>query len=322
MVRSLAHGRPIVNGYSGQRPGFFTALVDTMVAFPSAESVRTLLDLPVRFLVAPSPVAVGDLPIVERARFSDEVIYEIHSSPALDSTLALPETPLLPAPQSIPFQVGEKSTYDVTWISGPMSVSAGKIVLEVRPGQDGARYALSASGVTADWVSTFFRADDRFISQVDDQLQPLVFEQHLKEGRRQADRHAVFHRSERVVRVRQGTGPEISLPIQRDALDPLALFFYARTLPLTPGSVVPIPMNDSTRNYVVQLSTTGAETISYKGVQTRVIRATPVIKRAGGVSAGQITIWFETAEARRPLRADIAGLAGVGAVRLELESGE
>ena len=65
-----------------------------------------------------------------------------------------------------------------------MSVSAGHITLEVREGRNGARYQLGANGVTADWVSTFFRADDQFISQVDGQLRPLVFEQHLKEDSR------------------------------------------------------------------------------------------------------------------------------------------
>ena len=321
MLRSLAHGRPIVNGYSGQRPSFFTALVDTMAGFPSAESVKTLLDLPVRFVVAPAPIAAGDLPITERARFSGEVIYEIHSSPDLDSKLALPETPPLPAPASIPFGVGERSVYAVTWLSGPMSVSAGRITLEVRAGQDGARYELSATGVTADWLSTFFRADDRFVSQVDGQLRPLVFEQHLKEGSRQVDRRAMFDRPTRSMRVQQGSGPELSLPIQTDAFDPLALFFFARTLPLIPGSTVVLPMNDSTRNYLVELETGGAETISYAGVPTSVIRASPRIRRAGGASPAQITIWFEPAGARRPLRAEISGIPGVGAVRLELESG-
>ena len=182
MLKALAHGRPIVNGYSGQRPSFFTALVDTASRFPSAESVKTLLDLKVRFVVAPEPLEAGELPVVERARFPEEVIYEIHSSPDLDSKLALPDTPPLPAPQSIPFAVGEKSTYSVTWTSGPMAVPAGRIVLEVRAGQGGARYELAAAGLTADWVSAFFRADDRFVSQVDERLRSLVFEQHLKEG--------------------------------------------------------------------------------------------------------------------------------------------
>jgi uncharacterized protein DUF3108 len=149
----------------------------------------------------------------------------------------------------------------------------------------------------------------------------LVFEQHLKEGRRVVNRRAEFDRAARLVRVQQGSGPVVSLPIQADALDPLAVFFFARTLPLTPGSTVLLPMNNSARNYVVQLVTTGEEMISYKGGQTSAIRATPRITRASGALPTQITIWFEPAGARRPLRADIAGLAGVGAVRLELESG-
>jgi hypothetical protein len=234
--------------------------------------------------------------------------------------LSLPETPPLPAPRSIPFAIGEKSTYSVTWTSGPMSVPAGRIVLEVRPGRNGARYELSAAGLTADWVSTFFRADDRFVSQVDDKLLPLVFEQHLKEGRRQVDRRALFDRGARAVRVRQGDGPELSLPIPPDALDPLALFFYARTLPLTSGSTVQIPMNDSSRNFIVEVPAGGEETISYNGAQMVAVRTTPQIRRSGDFSPARMIIWFERDGARRPLRADISGLVGVGGLRLELES--
>jgi hypothetical protein len=282
--------------------------------------VKTLLDLKVRFVVAPEPLEAGEWPVVERARFPEEVIYEIHSSPDLDSKLALPDTPPLPAPQSIPFAVGEKSTYSVTWTSGPMAVPAGRIVLEVRAGQGGARYELAAAGLTADWVSAFFRADDRFVSQVDERLRSLVFEQHLKEGRRRVDRRAVFDRRARAVRVQQGGGPEVSLPIPPDALDPLAVFFYARTLPLTAGSTLRIPMNDSSRNFIVEVATVGEETISYNGEPIAAIRITPQIRRTEGLSPVQITIWYERAGARRPLRADISGLVGAGAVRLELES--
>ncbi|MSO56778.1 MAG: DUF3108 domain-containing protein [Acidobacteria bacterium] len=320
MVQSLTHGRPIVNGYSGERPSFFTALVDTMTRFPSAESLRTLLDLKVRFVVAPAPVSAGDLPMVETARFGDGVIYEIHDEPGLDSTLALPETSPLPEFVSIPFSIGEKAIYSVVWTRGPVSLPAGEIALEVRPGQNGARYELAASGTTAEWVSTVFRADDRFISQGDERLRSFPFEQHLKEGRRQIDKRAVFDRAARVVRLQQGSGPEVSVPISPDVLDPLAVFYYARTLPMTPGSAVRIPMNDSNRNLIVDLQVGGIETIFYKGVQTEAIRTHPRIRRAEGPSAAQLTIWYGRDEAKMPLRAEISGLVWVAAVRLELES--
>src|SRR5262249_22067768 len=38
MVASLEHRRPIVNGYSGQRPTFYDSLVQTMSGFPSADA--------------------------------------------------------------------------------------------------------------------------------------------------------------------------------------------------------------------------------------------------------------------------------------------
>jgi Protein of unknown function (DUF3108) len=320
MVQSLTHRRPIVNGYSGERPGFFTALVDTMSRFPSAESLRTLLDLKVRFVVAPAPLSAGGLPVVERVRFNDGVVYEIHDSPLLDSNLALPDAPPLPEPVSLPFAVGEKATYSVVWASGPLSLPAGEILLEVRPGRDGARYELAASGTTAPWVSTFFQADDRFISQVDERLRPRSFEQHLKEGRRQVDKRAVFDRGGRAVRIQQGSGPEISLPVPSDVLDPLAAFYYARTLPMTPGATVRVPMNDSNRNLMVDFRVEGPETISYKGVQTETMRTNPQIWRPEGPSPTHLTIWFGLDTAKMPLRAEISGLVGVGAVRLELES--
>ena len=190
-----------------------------MARFPSAESVRTLLDLKVRFVVAPAPIAASDLPVVERARFADAVVYEIHDSPE-DSTLALPETLPFARPASIPFAIGEHATGFGG--AGQRSAGArGQIVLDVAAGKDGAAYELVASGTTADWVSRFFEANDRFVSQVDQGLRPLVFEQHPKEGRR-SDRRAVFDRDARVVRVQQGSGPALALPMSRDALDPLS----------------------------------------------------------------------------------------------------
>ena len=42
MVQSLEHHRALVNGYSGQRPSFYSKLVDTLSTFPSAEALLAL----------------------------------------------------------------------------------------------------------------------------------------------------------------------------------------------------------------------------------------------------------------------------------------
>lgn len=320
MLQSLVHGRPIVNGYSGERPSVFPGVVDMMHGFPTAEAIRTLLDLNVKYVVAPGPLTIGELPLVERARFTDSVVYEMQESPALESSLTLPDTPPLPDPASIPFSAGEKMTYSVLWTSGPVRLPAGQIMLEVRPGKEGARYEFVASGTTAGWVSTFFEADDRFTSQVDERLRPRVFEQQLQEGRRQVTRRVRFDRGARVARVQQGTGPEIALPVPADALDPLSAFYYARASALTPGATLRIPVNDASRNSVVDFKVGGIETITYKNAPVETVRTTPAIVRAGSASPMRLTVWFSRDVSKMPLRAEITGLVGVGSVRLELES--
>ena len=55
MVRSLEHARPIVNGYSGQRPAFFTSVADAVADPASVDARATLRELDVRFVVSPEP---------------------------------------------------------------------------------------------------------------------------------------------------------------------------------------------------------------------------------------------------------------------------
>lgn len=320
MLESLAHGRPIVNGYSGVTPSLFVALIDTMKEFPSAASVKTLLDLHVPFVVTAEPITAGDLPILERARFQNRVIYEVRDSPELDSKLVLPDAPALPDPESIPFRVGEEAIYSVVWASGPVAVPAGQIVIQVREGSAGARYQLEATGTTADWVSRFFEANDRFVSNVDERLRPLSFEQHLREGRRQIDRRVVFDRAARVARLSQGEGPELSVPVPLDTLDPLSLLFYVRSRSLTPGSTLRVPLNDARRNYSVDVRVVGVESIVHDNVLTQALRVEPEVRRPEGAIAFRLIVWFSRDAAGVPLAMDVSGLAGVGSVKLRLES--
>ena len=51
MLEALGHRRPIVNGYSGQRPPFFGGAVAALATFPSVEAFWMLHDLDVRFIV-------------------------------------------------------------------------------------------------------------------------------------------------------------------------------------------------------------------------------------------------------------------------------
>ncbi len=219
MVQSLSYGRSIVNGYSGLRPSFFPALVTTLAAFPSIEAVSTVHDLGVQFVVVSRPltsVPAGSL--VERAALADGVVYEVRWTPEAEALLAKAVAVPLPPVFTVPFAVGEAATYAVTWVSGPMAVPAGRATLRVTAGR-GARFELGVDATTAPWLARFFQAGDRFVSDVDDSLRPLVFEEHLVEGSRHADRRMTFERAVHAVVLTQRSGVSgIRLPAPADAL--------------------------------------------------------------------------------------------------------
>ena len=85
MVQSLEHGRPIVNGYSGQRPAFFSSLVEGLAELPLADGAD---DAPrLRRPLCGEPGDPGRRwqpasPLVERARLDGGIVYELRWTPA------------------------------------------------------------------------------------------------------------------------------------------------------------------------------------------------------------------------------------------------
>ncbi len=329
MVESLEHRRPIVNGYSGQRPAFYSALVDTMSRFPSAEAFWTLHDLGVQYISSPAEIDTQGWPVVERARLADayaggapRVIYELRWSDEVEATLTEPEPPLPPEPGPAPFALGEQTTYDVIWDGPAGRVTAGTVVLDVlsippdeEPADaDGVRFELRAT--TAPWMTRFFEARDTFSSTADAGLLPRRYEQQLREGARKVDRTVTFDHAGRRVQTSQD-GP--ALRLWRAARDPLTAFFYLRTLALEPGARVQVPINDNGRNLTLDVEVGKPETIRVGGKDVSALRLMPVLRqRVERRRPPEIVVWMSRDDRRVPLAADVT--APFGHVRLELTS--
>jgi hypothetical protein len=323
MVQSLAHGRPIVNGSSAQRPSFYSALVDTMAGFPSGESLRALHDLPVRFVVSRRPIDIAGAPLVERARFDEGTIYELRWTAEAEAGLERErlDSISVPAPGAIPFEAGEAAVYSVAWTSGPLAAPAGQVLLNVEPGRGDAKYDLRATGRTASWISRVFEADDQFVSSVDSQLRSITYEQHLREGRRRVDRQITFDRALRLVRLRQGGGQDVSLPIPPDAMDPVSAFYYVRSLPLARQGALRIPINEVGRNIVLELHPAIAEPVVHLGGLVDALRVESQLSLGSGRPIPlRVIAWFSRDSRQIPLVIQLDGLPGAGSFKLELES--
>jgi hypothetical protein len=327
MLESLEHRRPIVNGYSGQRPAFFMGLVDVLNRLPSAESLWAARDLGVRFVVAPRPLdGTGSAshlasPLVARARFAGGVVYELNWTPEAEAAVPRPDPPPPPPPGTVPFAGSERAVFQVMWLSGAaLGVPAGEATITATrvdgaasSAVPGAAYHLAIELQTAPWVSRFFEARDRLETWVDADLFPLRHEQHLREGRRVVDRATVFDHGARTLRI--GDGPPLSLP--RGSRDGLAAFLYFRTLPLAPGFAADVPVVEGGRRYTVALDAGRVETIEVQGRRTEALRLAPRMTASGGRQKSLSVTLYTTTDARRvPLL--ILVDAGFGSFRLEL----
>jgi len=312
MLDSLGHGRRIVNGYSGQRPSFFMAMVDTLARVPSAEALWTLRDLGVRFLVSASALPPA-APLAARGAFDGQWIYELVWTPEAEAALPRPEAPPPPVPGPVPFANAERAEYRVMWLTpAALGVAAGsaRVTAETASGQPGYRVALEVE--TADWVNKFFEARDRFETSTDATLLPRVQEQHLREGRREVNRTTRFDFDKRTVTVADGP----ALPIPAGARDALAAFLYARTLPLTAGYQAAFPVVEGGRQLVATLRVTGEDTAALEGKPTPVWRVEARFDARTSRRPIDATLLISGDARRIPI--EIRVDAGFGSFRVEL----
>jgi hypothetical protein len=329
MVASLQHRRPILNGYSGQRPPFYTTLVDALHDPASADARAALNELGVRFVVSPSDIAgagTAASPYVERARLSGEVIYELVWTEASEAAIAPVAVPEPPAPGVAPFAAGERAVYEVEWVGGPLDVPAGTITMTVRAPEAGAAagaaWVLEASADTAPWVSRFFEAHDVFTTTADARLKPLVHVRSLHEGRRVLERAFVY--DEAAGRVRAGRTPAeagapdaLAMPLAPGARDAVTALWYLRALALEPGLAVTVPINEAGRGLTLEIAVGDREVVPTAAGPVEAFRVSPrLVERVPRRRPVGATIWLSADGRRLPVAADVA--AGFGRIRLKL----
>jgi len=328
MLQSLEHGRPVVNGYSSVRPAFYAALVDAMRRLPSPDSLLTLHDLGVEYIVShglltPEPTLTSAL--IERARFDDQRIYQTVWSPAIESAVSAVTDPVPREPGPVPFAAGESATYRVRWTSGPMNLPAGEATISVAEPQGPEAFRFVMRAETASWVSSFFEADAQLETTATDRLLPLEHRENIVDGKRRIERRLEFDAVRHEVRMTTG-GAAITLPLATEARDPLTALFYVRTLPFQAGAGFVVPLSDNGRRSRLDVTVDGLETIQLDGrarpawkleprLSERVERQAP---RGSQGAPGSISMlaWLSADTRRIPLVVEIS--AAFGSVRVEL----
>jgi hypothetical protein len=323
MVEGLGHRRPIVNGYSGQRPPFFGGAVAALSTFPSVEAFWMLHDLDVRYLVTQADIDWQTWPVVERVTIGEPRghvhVYELVWSPEVEARLGEPAAPVPPPPGPVPFAPGERLVYSVTWDGPAGPLEAGDVTFEVEAPPAAGRHRFAVGARTAPWVARFFEADDRFTTTTDDALRPLLHERRIREGRRALDQRVVYDPAARSAQPQHGDGQPSGPPLRvwPEARDAVSALFYLRTIPLEPGNRVTVPIVDGGQHSTLVLEPGAIERIAAGGgtVEARRVQAR-LEQRVQRRTMPAITLWVEPGGARRLIAADIHAVFGNLRVRL------
>ena len=326
MVEALEHGRPIVNGYSGQRPMGYASTVEALSTLPSAEGLAMLRELGVTAVVSDRALTPpADSPLQLATTLDGRFIYRVVWTPEAERAIeAAGATTSLPA-GPLPFVSGEELAFDVQWMgdvpAGVITLSVRAATAEQRAAWPGAAWQLDAGAKTAPWVSRVFEADDQFSTLVTDDLQPLVHSRHIREGARALTRAYLYD----PVRRRITTGateaaagaPDASAsPWVAGTRDAIGVLYYLRTQHFAVGEERVIPVNDAGANLRVRVRLDGVEPVSDAAgalvdAERFTVRVERRLARRQPLTA---TLWLARDGRRQPLR--IAVSAGFGQVTL------
>jgi hypothetical protein len=229
-----------------------------------------------------------------------------------------------PPPGTVPFRAGESATYQIHWDSGPLKLPAGTAQVAVLEGAPGARrWRFETRAETDTWVSRFFQARDRFTTVADSALRPLEHSREVREAGRNVNRTYIFDRDAGNIRVGESRdaalrADAVTLPLgPPDSRDAMTALYYLRTLTMSRGSLVTMPINEAGSTFLLQVWGAEAETIVIRGRPTPAMRMEPRLMRGSERRRPvTMTVWLSTDARRVPLRAVI--VTNFGRVRAEL----
>ena len=218
--------------------------------------------------------------------------------------MALTGTPAILAEEvPMPFQPGEKLTFDVTWGGIPV----GKAVLEVYPqatinGKTAHHFVLTAK--TIGFVDVFFKVRNRIDAYADPDMNHSVFFKNELTGKHSKSVTIDFDWDNARIQRWDSTEDWEALDALPGSFDPLSVFYFTRTQDLKEKADYERPVTDGKKNVIGRLKIVRRETIEVGGKEYDTYLMEPETRHIGGVFKDsknpKIQLWI-TADKRRIL---------------------
>ncbi|HVG01799.1 MAG TPA: DUF3108 domain-containing protein [Nitrospira sp.] len=206
-------------------------------------------------------------------------------------------------PPPLPFSVGERLSYDVTWLNLRAGI-ATMAVQDQEPHEGRPQILLNFVARSSPVVTKFYSVENRAASTMDVQsFLPRHMTFARREGKRSNDFDYTFRHSEGLVTaVKDGKPTELPIPV--DAQDAISCLYYVRkALPMVPGASLAMNVHHDNKNYKLEVRVEGLETLKGSWGKRQTARVLVIMPFQGiFLNEGNIRVWFTTDDRRVPVR--------------------
>ena len=247
-----------------------------------------------------------------------------NAAPKTPKTAAPAPKAAAPAPpradRAVPFAVGERLSFDVSWSSYLTAGAATITVAEKKPSYDSTAYYIVAearpSALLSKLYTLYYKADTLLDSRT---LLPQRGSIYSEEGKRHRFRITEFQRAQKRVlfEYRTETSMKIEVPVSPVAQDVLSAIYVVRAIPLKTGDHMTMPISDDGVNYEAQLTVGPQELVKVPLGQVMAWKVGLVVLDAKKQPVGKnMAIWISADARKLPLK--LQAEVAVGSVVLTL----
>lgn len=223
---------------------------------------------------------------------------------------------------TLPFHPGEDLTFQVSW----MGIGVGIATMKVAPyiaqtNQDHLRPAvwrLISTARTYRFFDFFHKVDDHAESLFNPYTRlPQHFHIYQHKGRRLERYEMTFDQAQHRVAYHRRDDPARLVPIETGVQDPLSVLYKVRTLTLSVGSSISVPIFIKGKTWVTEVQILKREQLDLPVGTINTIKVQPLLKDAGIFHRqGQVFIWFTDDMHRVPVQ--LQSNTKVGSIKARL----
>jgi hypothetical protein len=203
----------------------------------------------------------------------------------------------------LPFRAGESLVFEVSW----MRVPVGTATMRVEPLTDHATpeaLRLISTARTNAFLDALHKVDDHAESIFDPQTrlsQSFRIRQH--EGHYRSYHKMIFDQSNRRVTFQKRDQPPEELSIPTTVQDPLSVLYWVRTLPLSVGKPVVVPICNRGKTWFTKIRVLKRERLKLPIGEVDTIKIQPLLQAAGIFRhKGDMFIWLTDDAYRVPVQ--------------------